>query len=741
MKTLLLTIALLLPLGHAQHVQDITIVRDDWGIAHIHGKTDADAVFGMIYAQCEDDFNRVETNYLNAMGRLAEAEGESKIYQDLRMKLFIDPEDLKKQYAASPDWLKKLMDAFAGGANLYLARHPQVKPRVIHHFEPWMALSFSEGSIGGDIERVDLKGLEAFYGPVPKGRLKVAQNDSPGYHGKQECSPEGTAEDCQGRESRELLADLAQEPGGSNGIAIAPANTAQHHALLLINPHTSFFFRSELQMTSDEGLNAYGAVTWGQFFIYQGFNARVGWMHTSSGVDAVDEYLETITKDGHPTYKYGEEQKPLTEKQITVPYRTAQGMAQKKFTAYYTQHGPVIREQNGKWVSIHLMQEPIHALMQSYLRTKANNYQDYRQTMELKANSSNNTIYADADGHIAYFHGNYIPRRNPKFDFTQPVDGSDPATEWQGLLTVDESPHLLDPASGYLFNVNDSPWNGAGESSLHRKDYPAYVETGGESARGLHAMRLLVGKKDFTLDSLVTAAYDSFLPWFIKPRSALIQAWTDLPDGSPQKSELAAQIALLKEWDLRWGTDSFATSLAIYWGQEILNTLPKQVSHAAADLDEPIAPSVPPAVTLNALLAASAKLKADFGSWRVPWGNINRYQRLTADIVQPFNDARPSTPVGFTSSTWGSLAAFGARPYAGTKKWYGTGGNSFVAVVEFGEKVRARAVTAGGESGHPQSRHFNDQVERYTTGNLRDVYYYPEQLEGHTERRYHPGGL
>src|SRR5580704_13821449 len=239
-----------------QEAANVTVIRDDWGIAHVYGKTDADAVFGMEYAQAEDDFNRVETNYINAMGRLAEAEGEGKIYQDLRMKLFIDPESLKKEYAASPEWLKKLMNAFADGLNYYLTKHPEVKPRVIRRFEPWMALSFTEGSIGGDIERVNLAQLEAFYGKVP-------------------VSAGASAED-----------DEIEEPSGSNGIAIAPANTAEHHALLLINPHTSFFFRSELQMASEEGLNAYGAVTWGQFFVYQGFNEHAGWMHTSSGVNA-----------------------------------------------------------------------------------------------------------------------------------------------------------------------------------------------------------------------------------------------------------------------------------------------------------------------------------------------------------------------------------------------------------------------------------------------------------------------
>src|SRR5262245_36855381 len=253
-----------------RQAQGITITRDDWGIAHVHGKTDADAIFGMVYAQAEDDFNRVETNYINSQGRLAEAEGEKEIWRDLRMKIFIDPADMKQKYEASPAWLKTLMDAWADGLNFYLFKHPEVKPRVIRHFEPWMALTFSEGSIGGDIESINLARLQAFYGKAPDAL--------PG---------ESTA--------MNFAWEHESEPSGSNGIAIAPSNTAGRHALLLINPHTSFFFRSELQVSSDEGLNVYGAATWGQLFIYQGFNERCGWMHTSSAVDQMDEYLETIT--------------------------------------------------------------------------------------------------------------------------------------------------------------------------------------------------------------------------------------------------------------------------------------------------------------------------------------------------------------------------------------------------------------------------------------------------------------
>ncbi|MGD0445452.1 MAG: penicillin acylase family protein [Edaphobacter sp.] len=699
---------------------NVTIIRDDWGIAHVYGKTDADAVFGVEYAQAEDDFNRVETNYINAMGRLAETEGESKIYLDLRMKLFIDPTDLKTQYAASPAWLKALMDSFADGLNFYLYKHPEVKPRVIKHFEPWMALSFTEGSIGGDIERVNLKDLETFYSKAP-----IIQASNP---------------DATTNEIAYIHDSDPPEPTGSNGMAIAPSNTAGHHALLLINPHTSFFFRSELQMASEEGLDAYGAVTWGQFFIYQGFNEHAGWMHTSSGVDAVDQFLETVEKRNDSfIYKYGTEERPLRSKQITVHYKTDQGMAEKKFTVYFTHHGPIIREQNGKWVSISLMQKSVEALMQSYVRTKAKDYKSFRQTLELKANSSNNTIFVDSEGDIAYFHGNFIPRRDTSFDFTKPVDGSNPATDWHGLLTVDELPQLLNPKSGWLYNSNNAPWSGAGPSSLRQQDFPAYVETGTETARGLHAVRVLQNKKDFTLDSLIAAAYDSYLPWFEKPIPALIKAWDNAPAADPMKSKLADQIALLRAWDYRWATTSVPTSLAVYWGEEIRRHTTDDARKTRISVEEYVGTQASPQQLLQSLAAASDRLTADFGNWKTPWGDINRFQRINGDLVQPFNDAAPSIPVGFTSSLWGSLASFGARPYPGTKKWYGTSGNSFAAVVEFGEKVHAEAVTAGGESGNPASPHFDDQAKRYTTGDLREVYFYPADLKGHIKREYHPG--
>jgi acyl-homoserine-lactone acylase len=586
-----------------------------------------------------------------------------------------------------------------------------VKPRVITHFEPWMALTFSEGSIGGDIERVNLTQLEKFYGAAPKASA-----------------------------SAEPVPPVYVEPTGSNGAAVAPSNTTGKHSLLLINPHTSFFFRAEAQMVSEEGLNAYGALTWGQFFIYQGFNDRAGWMHTSSGVDNIDEYLETVVKKGDRVfYKYGSEERPMTTSTITVPYKSNGALARKTFTIFRTHHGPVVRDADGKWVSVRLMQEPLKALQQSYSRTKAKSYKAFRDTMELHTNSSNNTIFADADGDIAYFHSNFIPKRDTRFDWTRPVDGSDPATEWNGVLSIDETPGLLNPPNGWLYNTNNWPWTAAGANSPKQANYPKYVERNGENPRGVHAIRVLDGRKDFTLDSLVAAAYDSYLPEFDVMLPPLLKAYDAAPASNPLKSKLAEPIAMLKSWDRRWSATSVPTSVAVYFGEEIGRRVQDEARQAGVSADDYAGTKAAPDLLLQALATAIDRLEGDFDSWKTPWGEINRYQRINGEIVQPFDDRAPSIPVAFTSARWGSLASFGARTYRGTKKMYGTTGNSFVAVVEFGDRVRARAVTAGGESGDPTSKHFGDQAERYATGNLRDVWFYRDDVEKHVERQYHPG--
>lgn len=693
----------------------VTITRDKWGIPHVYGPTDADAVFGMMVAQGEDDFNRIEMNFLTAMGRAAEAEGEGKFYQDLRMRLFIDPDVMRAEYTASPEWLKKLMDSWADGLNYFLHTHPDIQPKVLTRFEPWMALTFSEGSIGGDIERVNLRALEAFYGGRPVDLLAAREDVFP------------------------------IEPTGSNGFAIAPSNSASGNALLLINPHTSFYFRAEMHVRSDEGLNAYGAVTWGQFFIYQGFNENAGWMHTSSGADTIDWYDESIIKrDDGVYYRYGNEERKLRTSDITLSYKTDEDMAERTVTVYHSHHGPIIAGEGNRWQSIRLMNEPRKALQQSYLRTKSTDYASFLESMRFHTNSSNNTVFADSSGNIAYFHGNHIPVRDTSFDWSKPVDGSNPATEWGRLHTVEETVGVLNPPTGWLQNTNNTPFSVIGDASPKAEDFPPYMATFPENYRGINAVRVLKDKKDFTIDSLTRAAYDPYLAAFDDLLPPLLASYDALDANDPVKVSLADQIETLRSWDRNAGTDSMPTTLAIFWASDLWQTAFADDARVADYRARGITRDAyiietADRVGLDALLRANDKLTADFGTWQMPWGEVNRFQRLTGDIIQPFNDKADSTPVGFASARWGSLAAYGQRTFNGTKKIYGTRGNSFVAVVEFGERVRAKAVTAGGQSGDPASPHFNDQIELYARGELRPVYFYPEDIEAVAERSYHPG--
>jgi acyl-homoserine-lactone acylase len=687
----------------------VEIVRDDWGIAHISGGTDADAVFGMMYAQAEDDFPRIETNYLTALGRLAEAEGEGAVYQDLRARMFLDHDEMKRLYARSPSWLKSLMNAWADGLNYYLLVHPDVRPKVITRFEPWMALSFTEGSIGGNIEDVSLEELQAFYEGRPAPVRQTAQ--------------------------------IYVEPTGSNGIALGPSMSRSGQPLLLINPHTSFYFRSEQQVVSKEGLNAYGAATWGQFFIYQGFNATAGWMHTSSGVDVVDEFVETVReRGGKLVYRYGSALRPVAVEPITIAYRQESGeLGYRAFQAFRTHHGPIVKRLNGEWVSTSLMVRPIEALSQSFLRTKARNLDAFLKVSRLAANSSNNTVFADADGAIAYLHPQFIPRRSDAFDYRKPVDGADPATDWRGVHSLSETPHAIRPAGGWVQNTNNGPWSVTGASSPRRDAFPRYMDTFGENPRGRHALRLLEGAQPFTLPSLVEAAFDPYLPAFADLTPLLLDTFDRLPGDDPRREALRDPIEAIRGWDHQWGLASIPTSLAVFWGERLWAEAAAPSEAAGISVYEGMDRLIPADRKLDAFAEAVSRLERDFGSWRTPWGEINRFQRLTADIQPRFSDDAPSVPVGFTSSQWGSLAAFGARAYPGTKRYYGTRGNSFVAAVEFGDRVRAVAVTAGGVSGDPASPHFTDQVERYAEGRLRDVRFYPEDVRAHAQATYRPG--
>ncbi|NHA06880.1 acylase [Mucilaginibacter sp. HC2] len=698
-----------------EQAKAVTIIRDNWGVPHIYGKTDAAVVFGLMYTQCEDNFKGIERNYLYQLGRQTEADGNSKLYTDVQLQLIADSTEAIKDYKASAPWFKKLMDAFADGINYYLYRHPEVKPQVFKHFEPWYALMFTDGSVAAtETGGIYPNETGLFYNGAGEKLGALSSKSSPIY-------------------------DMVNErETGSNGFAIAPSKSASGHALLYINPHVPFYFRSEVELVSDEGLHAYGAVTWGQFFIYQGFNQHCGWMHTSSYADVGDLYAEKMSKkNGQWYYEYNGSLKPVIIRNLVLNIKNGDKLEQKTITGYYTHHGPVLASRNGKWLALKANNRSYNALLESWLITKANNLVEYKKAMDLVSNASNNTVYADDKGNIVFWYGNYIPRRDPKFDWSLPVDGSTSATEWQGIHALKDIITDINPATGWIQNCNSTPYTASGASSPDKNNYPVYMAPDGENYRAITAIRLLKDANHITLDSLIATGYNHYLAAFDDLLPPLFTAYNNAPDSV--KQSLREPVELLQQWDKYSAANSVASTLAIEWGTAMMKNLPPpQTDQQSTFITQRVKKlaQMDGGHQLELLTAVLKNLQSRFGTWKMPWGDINRYQRPADGIT--FDDKLSSIPVGATGSGFGQLPSFQSRTM-NTQKRYGYSGNSFVAAVEFGPRIKAKSIITGGQSFDAGSKNFTDQAQGFIDGKFKDVLFYKSDVLKHAQKTYHPG--
>jgi acyl-homoserine lactone acylase PvdQ len=685
----------------------VTIYRDKFGVPHVYGKSDADAVFGMLYAQCEDDFGRVERNYIEKLGRLAEVDGEKELANDLYLRLIIDPEDAKADYQRSPAWLKQLLNAYADGINYYLYKHPEVKPTLLTHFEPWYPLLWTDGSIGaistGDVTEEE---VGQFYG----------LNTPLAYRAVESVPDE----------------DLT----GSNGFAVGKSLSKSGNAMLYINPHVTFYFRPEIHVNSQAGLHVYGAVTWGQFFIYQGFNEYGGWMHTSSQVDVADLYQEKVEmREGTPYYLLDGKWLPMRVKKISL--RVKGESNPREITSYYTHRGAVMAKRNGNWISVQSYNRSLKSLEQSWLRTKTTGLSSYQKVMDMRANTSNNTVFADNNGNIAYWHGNFVPKRDPAKDWSLVQDGTVSTNDWKGLHEVKDLVHVYNPASAWIQNCNSTPFTVSGSSSPIKSNYPVYMAPDGENFRDLNAVRLFSNTTKMDLNDLIHLGYDRRLTAF----ELLIPALTKAYDAQP-RPELKALVDTLSAWNYEADVNSIAQHIAIRWANVLLPNIPK-IKQFGGETDPVInfkrfAANASPEVLLNSLAQVKASIEQQFGRWNVTWGEVNRFQRIANTQPAVFDDSKPSISVPFTSSAWGQLPSYTSRSVQGSKKWYGINGNSFVAAVEFGEKVMAYSLLAGGQSGDVNSPHFFDQAQMYAEGKFKPIHFYFSDVKKAAIEEYHP---
>lgn len=689
------------PRGHADARLEklagrVTIIRDQWGIPHIYGKTDADAVFGLLYAQCEESFERVERAYREKLGRLAETEGSDYLYQDLKMRLLYDTAAAIRDHQKSPDWLKALLQAFSDGIRYYLQQHPEKTTNL--RFEPWYPLLFTDGA----------------YLDTQTGGLR--QSDMEELFGSK------------------LLAKGPPDPEpatavGSNGFAIGPARSESGQALLYINPHVRFYFRTEVHLVSEEGLNAYGAVTWGQFFVFQGFNEALGWMHTSTAVDAADLYAETVQQKGAQVhYRYGNAWPEAEKRIIALDCLEGGSLKRRTVPAYYTRHGPVMGSRSGKWLSLKAVNRSTDGLVQSWQRMKATNLAEFTAILDLRANASTNTVYADRAGNIAYWHGNFVPKRPPGVDPSDPLDGSDPATEWDGIHPLSDLVQALNPASGFVQNCNSSPFSASGKSSIPIRQRPAYLAPEGENFRSLYALKMLSAPGRFNPQSLAALGYSTYLAAFDSLLPPLLRDLQALPATAPDRALLQEAGDSLRRWNRSASVSSAATTVAVFWAYSLLSQTATKGEMDAVRLVQNALRASTAAQRVAALRAVLLDLQRGAGGWKISWGAVTRFRRMAGG---------EEWPVGLGPAFLGSLASYETAWQDGRQ--YGMAGNSFVALVSFGKKVEAWSVSTGGQSFDPASPHFTDQVPRFLSGRLKPVYFYREDVAKHAERTYHPG--
>lgn len=692
----------------------ITIIKDKWGVPHVYTKTDAHAVFGMAYVQCEEFFEKVEATLISRLGRQAELNGESAIYKDLWTRIFTDSIQAKALYKDSPKWLQKLCDAFACGINFYMISHPDKKPKLIRRAEPWMCLMNDIPSIGGS--NISEEDFVAF------------------YSGKTSASASYT--------SRSALNEFS-ESAGSNGWALAPSRTRSKHAMLLINPHSEFYGRIEMQVVSKQGLNSYGAPFLGQFSNSQGFNKYLGWMHPVSLSDGKDLYAETIEeKEGKYFYQYNGSMKPVDSIEITIPYKKGTEMLMKKFMVYRTHHGPVVSVTNNKWITLKTIDANVDLVAMHWEKMKSRNFDQFKAAIDKRVMTGSNIVYADRKGNIAYWHGNFVPQKDPSLDWKRPVDGTTDATEWKGRYFLDEIPFYKNPKNGWLQNCNSTVLYATGSFDTAMSKKPGFMFPDGQTPRAMNAVRLLNTMQHATINDVVAAAHDTYLPNAARFIPDLIRAYTNITTDT---SGLHAPIETLKAWDFRTDTGSVATTLAIMWIEKIIeqNVLALRKPHTNEErysITNGAAVStstLPEQQLVDSFKTVVSALMKDHGTWKVSWGTVNRYQRNPRG--QEASDNNKSWALPATPGYLGSLNAYVSKKTPATKKRYGVTGNTFVAVVEFGKKLKAKTILTGGASSDPNSPHFTDQVDGYINHTYKDILFYKKDVKKGAERTYHPG--
>lgn len=666
-----------------QMAKSVTIYRDNYGVPHIFGPTDASCVFGYAYASAEDNFWQIEDSYIRSLGRASEVYGERTLDDDRLVRALEIPKLAKDEYDRATPGMKQLDDAFADGLNYFLARNPQVKPRLINHFEPRYIYAFNRYAL--------------YY-------LFIFRKS--------------------GLQPREI--SNVMESQGSNMWAVMPSKSADGHALLFINPHQPFFGPGqwyEGHVHSDEGWDMSGASFFGSGFPTIGHNEFLGWSHTVNEPDIVDVYEETFDNPNDPlAYRYDGAYRHATEWKETIKVKTDNGLVDRTFTFRKTHHGPIVAKRNGKPLAVKMAKfEEGGQIDEWYAMSKSRNFEEFKKAMSAVAVPMFNAVYADRDGNIFYVYNGAVPKRSTKFDWSKPVDGSTSETEWQGYHTFNELPQVTNPKSGFVQNCNSSPFTTTVFGNPDASEFPKYMVGEPDNARARISRRILYNKDKFTFDEWAKAGFDTYVIQAETEIPRLVEAWE-----KQRPAKLADAVTELRNWDHVSTVKSVPMTLFLLWHEKQYGTA---VIPAAKPKEDP----------LQSLDEVLSDLEKNFGTWQVPYGDLNRLERRQSGGEQPFDDAVQSLPVAGGPGDVGIVFNFYARPEKGEKRRYGVAGHSFISVVDFSPQVQARSILVFGENSDPHSKHYFDQSEIYAQEKFKPAWFSLADIKAHAERTYHPG--
>ena len=699
--------------------RSVTIYRDSYGVPHIYGPTDASCVFGYAYAQAEDNFWQVEDSYIRALGRASEVYGPRTLADDMLNRALEIPRLAQAEYERSNPRIKALCQAVADGFNYYLTKNPQTPPRLITHFEPWHMFAFNRFAI----YQLFIFGKSGLRTEEIKTAVREASGDSaPASRGQASFKLSDLYESADGMEAAV----------GSNMWTVTPGRSASGHALLFINPHQPFFGPGqwyEGHVHSDEGWNMSGASFFGSSFPTIGHNDVLGWSHTVNDPDITDVYVEKFDDAKNPlAYRYGDGTRTATEWTDVIKVKGDKGVEAKTFKFRKTHHGPIVAVRDGKPLALRMARlEEGGQIEEWYLMGKSRSLKEWKAAMARTAVPMFNAMYADREGNIFYVYNGAVPRRSQKFDWLKPVDGSDPATEWNGYHAFDELPQLLNPKTGFMQNCNQTPFTTTSEGSPAKENFPTYMTRENDNARAKISRRLLSSQEKFTFDEWARLAFDTRILESETQIPEIVAEWERLKQTDAARAEkLAEAVSDLKAWNHVSTFESTQMTLFTMWFDRYLRM---RAQNPKGEW-----------LRVQALESVTNDLAKDWGTWRVAWGEINRLQRIqSGGELEPFDDSKPSLPIAGAPGPVGIVNNFYARPEKGQKRRYGVAGTSFVSVVEFGPQVQARSLLQFGESADPASPHYMDQGRLYSKREFKPAWFTLQEIKANSERTYHPG--